>query len=91
MLEYLSPEFIMKLKKKGFSDKGMSSLMLKTSALDIYNYRRENNIEVSYKMVDTCGGEFDAKSPYYYSSYADHDEVEVSEKKESSSRRVWSD
>ncbi len=81
MLEYLSPEFIMKLKKKGFSDKGMSSLMLKTSALDIYNYRRENNIEVSYKMVDTCGGEFDAKSPYYYSSYADHDEVEVSEKK----------
>ncbi len=66
--------------------------MLKTSALDIYNYRRENNIEVSYKMVDTCGGEFDAKSPpYYYSSYADHDEVEVSEKKESSSRRVWSD
>jgi carbamoyl-phosphate synthase large subunit len=81
MLEYLNPEFIMKLKKKGFSDKGMSSLMLNTSALDIYNYRKENNIEVSYKMVDTCGGEFDAMSPYYYSSYADYDEVEVSSKK----------
>lgn len=81
MLEYLSPELIMKLKKKGFSDKGMSSLMLNTSALDIYNFRRENNIDVSYKMVDTCGGEFDAQSPYYYSTYADYDEVEVTQKK----------
>lgn len=81
MLEYLEPELIMKLKKKGFSDIGMSKLMLNTSALDIYNYRLENKIEVSYKMVDTCGGEFDAQSPYYYSTYADFDEVEVSDKK----------
>lgn len=81
MLEYLSPDLIMKLKKKGFSDKGMASLMKETNMLDIYNYRKEHGIEVSYKMVDTCGGEFDAKSPYYYSTYADHDEVEVTDKK----------
>lgn len=81
MLEYLEPSLIMKLKKKGFSDKGMSSLMLSTGPMDIYNYRKENNIEVTYKMVDTCGGEFDAQSPYYYSTYADFDEVEVTDKK----------
>ncbi len=81
MLEYLEPSLIMKLKKKGFSDKGMSALMLSTGPMDIYNYRKENNIEVTYKMVDTCGGEFDAQSPYYYSTYADFDEVEVTDKK----------
>jgi len=81
MLEYLDPSLIMTLKKKGFSDVGMSELMLNTSPLDIYKYRLKNQITVSYKMVDTCGGEFDAKSPYYYSTYSDHDEVEVSDKK----------
>ncbi len=80
MLEYIEPELVMRLKKKGFSDVGMSKLMLKTTARDIYEYRKENKIEVSYKMVDTCGGEFDAKSPYYYSTYDDSDEVEVSDK-----------
>ena len=32
-------------------------------------------------MVDTCGGEFEALSPYYYSTYEQYDEVEVSDKK----------
>ena len=32
-------------------------------------------------MVDTCGGEFDALSPYYYSTYEQYDEVVVSDKK----------
>ncbi len=81
MLEYLEPSLIMHLKKKGFSDKGMAKLMQGTSAMDVYKYRKEKGIEVSYKMVDTCGGEFDAQSPYYYSTYADFDEVEVTDKK----------
>jgi len=81
MLEYIDPEQIQKLKKKGFSDIGMAKLMLNTDPMDIYNYRKDNNINVSYKMVDTCGGEFDAQSPYYYSTYDAFDEVEVSDKK----------
>ena len=32
-------------------------------------------------MVDTCGGEFDALSPYYYSTYEEYDEVVVSDKR----------
>lgn len=37
--------------------------------------RSRNNIFPVYKMVDTCSGEFDAKTPYYYSCYEDEDEV----------------
>ena len=33
-----------------------------------------------YRLVDTCAGEFEAYTPYYYSSYAEHDEVRASEK-----------
>ncbi|OPJ55963.1 carbamoyl-phosphate synthase large subunit [Alkalithermobacter paradoxus] len=41
---------------------------------------KENNKNKSlvYKMVDTCGGEFDAKTPYYYSCYDEEDENEIS-------------
>ena len=47
----------------------------------IYELRSLYNIDPAYKMVDTCGGEFDALSPYYYSTYEQYDEVEVSDKK----------
>ena len=43
--------------------------------------RKLYKIRPSYKMVDTCAGEFDAISPYYYSTYEEYDEVEISDKK----------
>ncbi|MFV0519815.1 MAG: carbamoyl-phosphate synthase large subunit [Lachnospirales bacterium] len=67
-------------KKKGASDKGIGKLM-KVSPRDIYALRKEFNIHPSYKMVDTCAGEFDATSPYYYSTYDEYDEVKISNKK----------
>lgn len=67
------------LKKFGFSDEGISELVLDMSFKDILTYRKENNIAPAYKMVDTCAGEFEAKSPYYYSTYNGQDEVEVSD------------
>ncbi|MDM8534532.1 carbamoyl-phosphate synthase (glutamine-hydrolyzing) large subunit, partial [Clostridiaceae bacterium HSG29] len=69
------------LKKVGFSDEGISKLTIKTSIDDIISFRMKNNILPSYKMVDTCAGEFEAVSPYYYSTYGDFDEVEISSKK----------
>ncbi len=42
---------------------------------------KELNIQAVFKMVDTCGGEFEAISPYYYSTYDEFDEVQVSDKK----------
>ncbi|GFZ34057.1 carbamoyl-phosphate synthase (glutamine-hydrolyzing) [Clostridium zeae] len=76
----LDKEWLYKLKKKGFSDKGIADL-LEVSPDDIYRLRDIWNIKPVYKMVDTCGGEFEALSPYYYSTYETYDEVEVSDRR----------
>lgn len=79
-IEDLNKEYLLELKKKGFSDKGIADL-IKISPAKVYELRSLYNINPSYKMVDTCGGEFDALSPYYYSTYEQYDEVVVSDKK----------
>lgn len=79
-LEDLDKEWLHKLKKKGFSDKAIAD-MLKVSPEEVNRLRDIWNIKPTYKMVDTCGGEFEALSPYYYSTYEQYDEVEVSDKK----------
>ena len=79
-IEDLTKDYLLELKKKGFSDKGIAALM-KISPEKVYELRNLYNITPSYKMVDTCGGEFDALSPYYYSTYEEYDEVVVSYKK----------
>ncbi|TDT67406.1 carbamoyl-phosphate synthase large subunit [Hypnocyclicus thermotrophus] len=79
-LENLTPELLKDLKRKGFSDKGIAELM-GIDELDIYNKRIEYKIKPTYKMVDTCAAEFEAISPYYYSTYDEFDEVEITDKK----------
>lgn len=79
-IEDLNKEYLLQLKKKGFSDKGIADLM-KISPERLCELRKLYNIKPSYKMVDTCGGEFDALSPYYYSTYEQYDEVEISDRK----------
>jgi carbamoyl-phosphate synthase large subunit len=76
----LDKEWLYKLKRKGFSDKGIAD-MLKICPEDVYRLRTIWSINPVYKMVDTCGGEFEAFSPYYYSTYETYDEVEVSNNK----------
>ena len=79
-IDDLDKEWLLKLKKKGFSDKAIAK-MLKVMPDDIYRLRNIWNIKPAYKMVDTCGGEFDAISPYFYSTYEQYDEVEVTDNK----------
>ncbi|MBV4420205.1 carbamoyl-phosphate synthase large subunit [Clostridium tyrobutyricum] len=79
-IDHIDKDRLRMLKKKGFSDKGMAD-MLEISPDEIYKLRTIWNIRPAYKMVDTCGGEFEALSPYYYSTYEEHDEVNVSENK----------
>ena len=67
-------------KKMGFSDRGMSQLM-DVSVTDIYERRKELGVIPAYKMVDTCAGEFEAVSPYYYSTYDEDTEAEPSKNK----------
>ena len=79
-IEDLNKDYLQQLKKKGFSDKGIADVM-RISPDKVYELRSLYSLNPAYKMVDTCGGEFDALSPYYYSTYEEYDEVEVSQKK----------
>lgn len=67
------------LKQRGFSDKTIARL---TGTLPdaVYNARKAMGILPVYKMVDTCGGEFDAVSNYFYSTYDTADESVVSDR-----------
>jgi len=75
----ISMETLRKAKEYGFSDRFLAELLNKTE-LEIVDLRLKNKIEPVYKMVDTCGAEFEAKTPYYYSSYDSEDEVIPSDK-----------
>jgi carbamoyl-phosphate synthase large subunit len=55
-------------KEYGYSDRYLGAL-LGTTELDVRRYRKSLGIEPVYKMVDTCGAEFEAATPYLYSTY----------------------
>jgi carbamoyl-phosphate synthase large subunit len=75
----VSKDNIYKAKRLGFSDYQFSRL-LGTDYNSARKMRKSSSIP-SYKMVDTCAAEFEAKTPYYYSSYESVDEVKVSGEK----------
>jgi len=64
----LSPELLLYAKKHGFSDKKIANLSGK-SEKEIRNIRNKKNIKPVFRLVDTCAGEFESKTPYLYSSY----------------------
>ena len=76
----LTYDILKKYKKMGFSDKGISEL-IGCDADEVYNLRKSLGIIPVYKMVDTCAGEFEAVSPYYYSTYDETTESFPSDKK----------
>ena len=65
-------------KKMGFGDKYIARLW-KCSELDVYNFRKENNVFPVFKMVDTC--HTGAYIPYFYSSYTGENASIVTDKK----------
>ena len=73
-------KLIRKAKKMGFADITIAKL-LNSTALEVRDFRKNAAIIPTYKMVDTCAAEFEAFTPYYYSTYAQEDEVAVSEQK----------
>lgn len=78
--EELDRDVLIKAKKMNFSDAVLSDIM-GFSEKYIRDFRTENGIIPTYKMVDTCAAEFEAKTPYYYGTYEGEDEVAVSDKK----------
>ena len=75
-----SISLLLEAKRMGFSDKCISQLWSCTED-DIFKMRKLNKITPVYKMVDTCAGEFESSTPYYYSTYEKEDEVLPSSKK----------
>ena len=82
-LDSLPAELLREAKVNGFSDEQINRIMLHGEEEDIYNKRKELGITRVYKMVDTCSAEFEAKTPYFYSTFeSGHDnESKVSDKK----------
>ncbi|MDM5297495.1 carbamoyl phosphate synthase large subunit [Bacillus pumilus] len=64
----LSRSFLKHVKEKGFLDETIASLT-GSSEEDIRQLRKEYGISASFKIVDTCAAEFDAKTNYFYSTY----------------------
>ena len=67
-------------KKFGFSDRQLAHLTGSTDA-EIRKQRKAAGVVPTYRLVDTCAAEFEAYTPYYYSTYGDEDETRKSDKK----------
>ncbi len=62
-----------KAKSMGFSDRQIATLW-EVKEQEIRNFRKQNRIVPSYKLVDTCAAEFEAFTPYFYSTYESENE-----------------
>ncbi|MBS1731585.1 MAG: carbamoyl-phosphate synthase large subunit [Bacteroidetes bacterium] len=69
-LESIPEELLIRAKKNGFSDEQITRIIPGNSTDDeVYAKRKSLGILRSYKMVDTCSAEFEAKTPYFYSTF----------------------
>lgn len=76
----LDADTLKKAKQFGFSDKRIATLTDKAEA-EVKEAREKAGIKVTYKRVDTCGAEFEAHTPYLYSTYEKEDESNVTDRK----------
>ncbi|BBD59232.1 carbamoyl phosphate synthase large subunit [Nostoc sp. HK-01] len=78
-LKQLTKEQLYAVKREGFSDRQIA-FATKTTEDEVRAYRQELGIVPAYKTVDTCAAEFEAFTPYYYSTYEEESEVLPSDK-----------
>ena len=78
-LESLSEELLLQSKKAGFSDALIADI-IGSSQKAVTEKRTSLNILTQYRLVDTCAAEFEAFTPYYYSSYGVENEIKKSDK-----------
>ncbi|MBU2950056.1 carbamoyl-phosphate synthase large subunit [Tamlana agarivorans] len=67
-IDSINRELLLEAKQKGYGDRQIAH-MLKCLESQVYNKREELGINRVYKLVDTCAAEFEAKTPYYYSTF----------------------
>jgi carbamoyl-phosphate synthase large subunit len=76
----LDPILLRRAKEYGFSDRQLA-LLLDTEEMTVRGWRTAAGILPAYKLVDTCAAEFEAYTPYYYSTYEEEDEIRPSSRK----------
>ncbi|KIL35358.1 carbamoyl phosphate synthase large subunit [Cohnella kolymensis] len=83
----LTPETLLEAKRNGFTDRAIAELRREghpsgtlTDEAEVRTHRMNQGIKPVYKMVDTCAAEFEATTPYYYSTYETENEVLPSKK-----------
>ncbi len=83
--ETLPIELIKKAKHHGFSDEQICRIMQDGTEDALYERRKAAGINRVYKMVDTCSAEFEAKTPYFYSSFENEG---INESKRSDKKKI---
>jgi len=73
-------ELFRQAKRYGFSDRQIGEI-INVDEKVVRIKRKQNNLETTFKLVDTCAAEFEAYTPYYYSTYEDEDETRKTKKK----------
>ena len=79
-LDSLPKELLFEAKQKGYADRQVAHL-LRCLESQVYSKREEFGINRVYKLVDTCAAEFEAQTPYYYSTFEYENESIVSNRK----------
>ena len=79
-LENIPKELLFEAKQKGYADRQIAHL-LRCLESEVYKKREEFGIKRVYKLVDTCAAEFEAQTPYYYSTFEYENESVVSDRK----------
>jgi carbamoyl-phosphate synthase large subunit len=82
----LSPELMRRAKEYGFSDAQLAEF-LNESEKDVRAMRKDMGVVATFKLVDTCAAEFEAYTPYYYSTYETEDEAAINNAKRQSKKK----
>ena len=79
-IDKLPRELLFEAKQKGYADRQIAHL-LRCLESEVHNKRNDEGIKRVYKLVDTCAAEFEAQTPYYYSTFEFENESQVSDRK----------
>ena len=79
-IENIPESLLLEAKKNGYADRQVAHL-LNCWESEVYKKREALNMQRVYKLVDTCAAEFEAATPYYYSTFEEENESIVSDKK----------
>ncbi len=74
------PDFLKQVKEYGFSDVQLAIIFNRTEE-EVREIRKIKGVEPVYKLVDTCAAEFEAYTPYYYSTYEQENEARKTDKR----------